>query len=348
MKSQNRLFDLPLESKTGTGNWLLLISGGAFFCFLGFKVCAEAFEIRPFNLLLFLPGIICMLLALFCLVSPWLYYRVIIHEDYIELIQFGGLRKQIVWRRELVSYELLEKKAKHRTWQVLKLRTPHDDYSINSQMYANFFFLQHELTDGLRRTYHEENRAKARAERNERIFVYLFGGIIAAGTVILGIRAFPYHVDESQLVPYSCTLGGKPAIQTTRYRGGHEKPSLFLPIREHPDLNFNIYRPTFYAVYAADLVRHLDQGDTIFIRISLAEYETEITKQRAAGFWEKYFGGAYKHIEIYELRSADGTEYLPLAEYERANFRDRKSTFWMIIVMIGLITGLYLWKGKED
>lgn len=347
MKSQKQLFDLPLHSKTGTGNWLLFLGGAVFFSFLGYKVCAEAFGRQPFNLPVFLLGIVCILFALYSLLAPWSYYRIVIGNDCIVFTRFWGLSRQAVWRKDLVSYELLKKRAKYSSWEVLKLHTLSGDYSINSQMYANYFPLRLELTGGLPQTYHEERRAHAREARSGRVVIYLFSAIAVGGAAILGMRASSFKVDESKLVSYSCTLSGKPAIEITRHRGGH-RPSLHLPVREHPGLNFNIYKPTFHAVYASDLVRNLDQGDTIFIRISRADYETDITKQRVAGFWEKYFGGAYKHIEIYELRSADNQSYLTLTNYERVAYRDRKFDFWLFVVLLAVLLGVYLWKGTED
>ncbi len=78
-------------------------------------------------------------------------HRILIFEDRVELIQFFGLRKQVVARQDLVSYEIVIRKAKHSSWDVLKLYTADDYYSINSQMYFNFWELQHELTKGLSR-----------------------------------------------------------------------------------------------------------------------------------------------------------------------------------------------------
>lgn len=342
MKSQNKIFQLPLESKTGVRNWLLFIGGAAFFSFLGYKVCEEAFEKQPFNLFVLLLGIAAFLFALCALLAPWFYYRIIIHEDYIELIQFGGLRKQIVWRRELVSFELLKKKAKYSSWEVLKLYTRYEHYAINSQMYANFYELRFELMRGLRQTYNEEKRAKAREERSERMIIYLFWAIAIGGTAILGMRAFFFSVDQSELVSYSCALSGKPAIETTT-SNRRTVQFLYLPVREHPGFSFNIHRPTFQATYVTDLVRDLGQDDSIFIKISRADYETKITKTKPASFGEKHFGG-YGHIEIYELRSTDNQGYLTLTNYERVHRREQRFNFWMFVLVMGAVVGFYWWK----
>ena len=141
----------PIHSKTGTGNRIVFLIGAAFFGFLGFKIGAEAFQTQPFNVFVALLGLTCALGALYCLLAPWLFYRIVIFEDRIELIQVFGLRKQVVNRKDLVSYEIVKRKAKHSTWEVLKLYTADDRYSINSQMYANFGELQGELTEGLSR-----------------------------------------------------------------------------------------------------------------------------------------------------------------------------------------------------
>lgn len=346
MKTRNQIFQLPLKSKTGTGNWLLFLGGATFFSFLGYKVCVEAFEKQPFNLLVLLLGIAAFVFALCSLLAPWFYYRIIIHEDYIELIQFGGLRKQIVWRRELVSFELLKKKAKYSSWEVLKLYTRYDHYAINSQMYANFFQLRYELIMGLPQTYNEEKRAKAREERSERVIIYLFWLIAIGGTAILGMRAFFFSVDQSALVSYSCALSGKPAIETTT-SNRRTRQFLYLPVREHPGFSFDIHTPTFHATNVTELVRNLGQDDSIFIRICRTDYETKITREKPIDFWEKYFGG-YQHIEIYELRSTDKQEYLTLTNYERVHRREQKFNFWMFVLVMGAVVGFYWWKAGRN
>ena len=57
--------------------------------------------------------------------------------------------EKLIDRKDLVSYEIVIRKAKNSTWEVLKLYTADDHYSINSQMYVNFWELRHELTRGL-------------------------------------------------------------------------------------------------------------------------------------------------------------------------------------------------------
>ena len=346
MKFPNQLNEFPMYSKTGIGNWLLFIGGAAFFGFVGYKVCAEAFEKQPFNQFILLLGVTAILFALCSLLAPWFYYRIVIWKDCIVFTRFWGLSRQVVWRNDLVSYEVLKKKAKYTTWDLLKLYTRDGHYSINSQMYANFLRLQLELTTDLRQTYNEENRTKARAERSERVIIYLFWVIAIGGTAILGMRAFFYRVDESELVSYSCVLSGKPAIETTT-SNRRTRQFLYLPIPEHPGFSFNIHTPTFHATYATDLVRNLGQDDTLFIKVSRTDYETKIAKTKPIGFWEKNFGG-YRHIKIYELTASDNTGYLTLSNYERVYRKEQKFNFWMFVVMMGAVVGLYWWKAGGD
>lgn len=139
----------PIQSKTGSCNWSVFLVGAAFFGFLGYKIGAEALQTKPFNIFVGLLGLTCVLGALYSLLAPWLFYRIVIFEDRVELIQFFGLRQQLIDRKDLVSYEIVIRKAKNSTWEVLKLYTADDHYSINSQMYVNFWELRHELTRGL-------------------------------------------------------------------------------------------------------------------------------------------------------------------------------------------------------
>lgn len=141
----------PIQSKTGTSNWIIFLIGAAFFGFLGYKIGAEALETQPFNVFVGLLGLTCTLGASYCLLAPWLHYRVVIFEDRVELIQFFGLRKQIVNRKALVSYKIVVHKAKNGSWEVLKLYTSDDHFSIILEMYANFWELQYELTKGVPR-----------------------------------------------------------------------------------------------------------------------------------------------------------------------------------------------------
>ncbi|MBL7775946.1 MAG: hypothetical protein JNK89_08075 [Saprospiraceae bacterium] len=138
-----------LISRTGTTNWVIYIIGAVFGAFVSYKILAEELQRQPLNPWAFLLGAVLGLFAVFCVLAPYLFYRVFVYTDRVELVQFFGLRKQTIWRTDLVSFELLERKAKNSSWTVLKLYTRDNSYTLDSRMYANYLELLEELAHDL-------------------------------------------------------------------------------------------------------------------------------------------------------------------------------------------------------
>lgn len=151
----------PLQSETGTSNWILIVLTAAFLVFIGYKVGVEPLQKQSANWLLLTLAAIMILGAVLTLLTPRIYGHVLIYDDYIEFSQFGGLRRRKVLRKELLSYELLTKKGRYvGYWKELTLFVQDDHYTINSQHYANFEVLQRALIVGLPETDRLNRRAR--------------------------------------------------------------------------------------------------------------------------------------------------------------------------------------------
>jgi hypothetical protein len=335
----------PIQSRTGRTNWAILLAGAAMFGFLAYKVGIEAAQAKENPQFVVFLAYTSGLAALLCLAAPWLFYHITLYEDCVVLAQLGGLRRILLWRHELASYELEKRKHKYATREVLHLRTNYGRrYSIDSQMCSNFEEIKKELTKGL-----PKHSRRAKNIGGWPVFFHYLGIVVVTtiavgGFWILGRRAFLFRINEKELVGFACTLAEQPSIECTQHRSS-KRYHLSLAVRERPDLNFDIYQPAFRATYSTQFVRNCHAGDSIFMWVSPQDYHGKIMGEQPVGFWENLFND--KHVEIYELAAKDNLGYLTVVNYERAYRTANRVTFWIWLFAIAFLSGIYWWEESK-
>lgn len=344
-----------LQSDIGAYHWKLILVGAAFFTFIGYMAATESLQKQEANTATWIIGIITFLAVAVTLLSPWIYYHIVIYKDYIEFTSLGGLIKKKVWRKDLVSYRLYLKRVyRGPDYKVLKLFTTDRHYTIGSNVYGNFEELQRELKSGLPRKDRPEKPTltprkllepyliRALDNRLKPYLIALYVLVLIGGCWWIGSLRYP--TAEIGMVAYAATLLEKPAVKTDV--SSTQKPYLTLVLAEHPGLAFAMRIRRAHATELTEMIAKQMAGDSVIIWLDPLDYNSHITKESAL-FMEKRDFGSIRKVEVFGLAIRSGNGYHTLHAYEPHIWYKRRTNFLSFLFIMGLIAWVYHFNKKE-
>lgn len=348
-----------LQSEIGAYHWTLILIGAVFITFIGFMAVTSALQKQhPISAWIF--GIMTFLLVVFSLLSPWIYYHILIYDNHIEFISLGGLIKRKVRRKDLVSYRLYLKRVKVGSYKVLKIFTKDGHYTIGSNVYGNFEQLQRVLTAGLPRKDRPEKPTltlekllepyliqplekhlkpyliRVLDNRLKPYLIALFVLVLIGGCWWIGSIRYP--TAESWTVAYAATLLEKPVVKTDVSR--NRKPYLTAVLAEHPDLIFAMRIRRVHATELTERVAEQTAGDSVIIWLDPLDYNSHITKESNL-FMENRDFGSIRKVEVFGLAIKSGDGYQILRTYEPHIWYERRTNLLSFLIIMGLIAWAY-------
>ena len=162
----------------------------------------------------------------------------------------------------------------------------------------------------------------------ERVLQALYWVIFAAGISLFGYRGYFFKITERELLAYACTLSESPEIR--QKTGRNTGQYLYLPIQEHPDINFDLHNWAFAATFARDFVQNVHAGDSLFIWVHPEDYN----KYLLYGAAEKTAFGMNRHIDVHQITTKDQLGYLTAASYSAAYQRAHRFSLYLFIVFM--------------
>jgi hypothetical protein len=137
-------------------------------------------------------------------------------------------------------------------------------------------------------------------------------------------------VTRNELTLIKATLAKKPTIETASQGG----PWVPIRLKEYPEFKFDVGEIKFPALKARKFINEVSLGDSIFLQILTYDYATKITGEKPVLFSEKLLN--YRSIEPYEI-SANGTQYMKLADTNAAWKENDESMRWLLYWMAGVL-----------
>ncbi|MCC7244459.1 MAG: hypothetical protein IT269_02170 [Saprospiraceae bacterium] len=164
----------------------------------------------------------------------------------------------------------------------------------------------------------------------DRNLIYLYWLLFLGGSVLLVYRAYYFKLAENELVAYTCTLAEQPEI--IPYTGRRKGHYLYLPIKEHPDINFDLHDWAFAATHARQFIREVHPLDTIIIWIHPTDYEKLCKPLDESVIFKKR-----PHVAIHQLNTIKQSGYMTLERFQDIYRRIHRWTLYIFVVFMVLL-----------
>jgi hypothetical protein len=284
------------------------------------------------------------IVGLMCLVS--LLYLEILELDNEKLVVRSILKipKKIIFLRDIISYNEIQKVNKSGTWYDLTIFTKKEQYLLSSSVISNYEDFKQSLIKGKPRSIESEKVWEQRTNRN-------FGiGFIIVGLLFIYFAWLMFDKETKFIKPADLTTIKATISDNLSISKSKSSRSIHIHIDEQPTFSFDISSMTYRATYADELVAEVIKGDTLQIDLQTDDYTKKISKTAPLTFWDKTIN--YEHIGIYGIRKGN-KEFLNLEALNNEYKNDAGYRWIFIVIFLGIAfwiiyTGISLLEFMND
>jgi hypothetical protein len=239
--------------------------------------------------------------------------------------------KKIIYLRDIISYNEIEKENKSGKWFDLTIFTQTGKYKISSSVISNYHQFKPILTKGKLRNTHSENLWQYKTTK------YWGTAFIIIGSLFLFGFWNIYNNRDNEILPQQLTTIKVTVSNDLEIDRRKSSRWVNIKTKEFPTFVFELTGNSFYAANSQQFVDNVGKEDKIEIDILTDTYEKKLTKTKPLTFWDKTVN--YHLIGVFGLRDKNQT-YMTLDALNAEHKSDSTSWGFWLFVLVGLgITG---------
>ncbi len=332
-----------IKSKLQISTVLILIVGGVIFIIGGCFIATRSLQEEYPQIIGIAIGLLFGLFGLISIFSVFFIDRYVLKNEKLVVKSIFEFPKKVIYIKDIVSYNEIEKQNKSGKWKVLTIFTKHHKVKISSSIVSNYSLFKDRLI-----------KNKSRNEYSERLWgyrvMYRYGlGFLAVGFVFVLLFSKIYLTPYKDILTDQLTLVIGTVSEDLKINNDGRKraKSIRIMLDEYPGFIFHISGTSFYASDSKGIISNIFSGDEIQIDILSETNSKKLTRTEVLTFWDKTIG--YKNIEIFGLRKGN-REFLKLKSINKEH--KNSSTYYatwifLIIGLTSITTGIsYIIKKK--
>lgn len=321
--------DQTIKSKLKISTVLILIAGGVIFMVGGYYTTARSLQEEYPQIIGVAIGFLFGLFGFISIFSLLFINRYVLDKEKLVLKSIFNFPKKVVYIKDIVSFNEIEKHNNSGKWKVLTIFTKHHKVKITSSIVSNYTLFKNRLTSN-----------KSRNEYSERLWgirvMHRYGwGFLAFGVVFILLFLKIYTTPHKDILADQLTMviGTVSEDLKINNEGRKRAKSIYIDLDQFPGFIFHISGSSFHASDSEGITSNISSGDEIQIDILSETNSKKLTKTEALTFWDKTIN--YNSIKIFGLRK-DNREFLKLKSLNKEHKNSSTSFFNWILLIIGL------------
>lgn len=319
-----------IKSSLKLSTILILLFGGVGMTVLSYYLLSPVLKAEYPDIAGLILGGFFGLLGLAALVSLLFLETLELDKEKLVVSSILKFPKKVIYLKDIVSYNEIEKENKSGRWHDLTVFTDRDKFKISSSIISNYAEFKRGLISGKPRNLPSEELWHSQTTRNFGIGFIAFGALLSFA-FWNAYRKANTPVLQNELKTINVTVQNQLEIRRSK-----NSRSITINTIEYPNFHFELSGTTFNASKAEELVENIDRGNIIELDVTRDVYEKKLIKAKRLSFWDKYYN--YSFIKIYGVRH-NNQPYLTLNAYNQAHKSDSIAVWIFLLLSLGL-TGL--------
>jgi hypothetical protein len=307
---------------------LALISGGIFMLLVSYFLITSSLKGEYFEIIGLIIGLLFGLFGVISICSILFIKTYVLDHEKLVIKSFLNYPLKIIYIKEIISYNEIEKENKYKKWKDLNIFTGNQKAKISSSVISNYSLFKERLSTNTPRNEYAE---KVWAYRVNRRYGW---GFFVAGLLFISLFLKIFTTPYKEILPDQITSIKGTVSEKLKIDYGHKSSrSIRIKLDEYSSFTFLISGHSFYASDKKGILANISSGDIIQLDILSEAYSKKLTKTEELTFWDK--GINYKIISVKGLRT-DNRKYLTLNSINIRSKSDSKSIGTWLILVIGL------------
>lgn len=343
-----RLIDsIPIaRSKPSVQGLIFMVIGGLFFSFIATLSLRKCFVNGYPQLFPFLFGSVFVALALLCFVVAYIqtgYFE--IHNDRIIVFSFFKTKIKTLLLKDVVkTEEILDENGNGKT---LIIRTAKSKYSIGrDDNEYDYDRIKETIIKGAgissinAQNGNDLKKSGENSTRNLMLGFYIAAMLFYLWLIYAGLSSYLKPNDGLNGLKFKTIAGSIIATPESHKGSGRGDYSYVrFKIKDYPHVLFEMENSGYDATYKYELY-NIKPNDSVFLKISLEDYEKKISREKKMNLWDKI--DASSVVLVYEFWDKNN-KYLSLNDYRAANVADGKIGFYLSFLFLGLL----IWTARK-